>query len=202
MRAKLAYPLDQANEHIPTPSIASDQPHLLRHAPALHSSLKTECFHSFINSLLRHRPIRRPLAARNRQKPRVRDVNHVVPHKTLCAAGRGVPHERPQPAPCAQHVPAAYFDIRREVAADLLENPADLLFCRTGLSFDCRRRIGRPRDGVTLPWEEENDAPVGGGGIEETHCAWGVVVRERNMYSGGCLDYRLVFRVVEGKKSI
>ena len=53
-----------------------------------------------------------------------------------------------------------------------------------------------------MPWEEEDDAPVGGGGVEEAHGARGVVVGEGDVDAGGWLDDMLLVGVVELQEGI
>ena len=121
----------------------------------------------------------------------------MIPNQPLRARRIRVPYERPQPTPHTKHIPAAHLDIRGEVPPYLREDPADFFLFGARLARDGCGGVGGARDGVALPREEEDDAPVGGGGVEEAHFAWGVVVGERDVDSGGGLDDGRVGGVVE-----
>lgn len=117
-----------------------------------------------------------PLSTGNGQETTGRDVDHVVPDKTLGVFGIRVLDQWSNTAPGRQDVSSSDLDIGREVVLDLVEDPLDLLFLRDGVLRDGGCGIGGTGNNVALPWEEEDDSTVGSGGVEQTHVLGTVVV--------------------------
>lgn len=201
---KSTHPLNKTNEHVPRPPVTAHEPDLLRDAPIPRLALQTENLNSLIDRLHRHTPVRRPFATSDRQKSATRaNMDHVVPDQSFRARRAGVLHQRPNSAPCTEDVASSYAEIRREVAPDFVEDPADFFLGGLGVvPGDLGGRVGGASDGVALPWEKEDDTAVGGSGVEEAHVTRGIVVREGDVGSGRRLDDGLVFGVIHGKKSV
>jgi hypothetical protein len=202
IRGRMTYPLDESDEHIPAPAIAAHKPQGFRHTPVSDPPTQSEHINSHINSLLRHRSVSRPFASSDRQQPAGTDMQHMISDQSLRARSTWVPHQWPQATPGTQHITSADLNIRGQVPPHLLEDPADLLLGGTRFAFYGGRRVGGAGDGVALPGEEEDDAAVRGRRVEQTHFAGRVVVRERDVDSGGGLYDRLVCRVIEGQQDI
>ena len=72
------------------------------------------------------------------------------------------------------------FHVRAEVVADLFEDEVDVLLGGNGVGGDVGGRVGGPGDGHLLPWQEEDDSPITGGGVQKAHvvrAGWGSRVR-------------------------
>jgi hypothetical protein len=170
--ASQTHPLYQSDEHIPAPTLTPHQPQMLRNTHVLDSPFQLKRLDSHIDSFLAHCTIRSPLAPRNRQQPAFADVDHMIPHQAFCTRRTRISHKRSQAAPRTQDVSPSHLDIRTQISPHLLEDPADIFFLRSWLTGYCGRRVSRSSDGVSLPWEEEDDAAIGSSGVQETHCAW------------------------------
>lgn len=114
---KTTHLLNQLDKHQLAPSMGSKQLNLLR--LTLQIALKAKLLHGPIDRLLRHRSVRRPFPAGNRQEATFGDVDHVVPHKRLGVLGVGVLDERTETGPGGENVASTDLDLGSEVVLDL-----------------------------------------------------------------------------------
>ena len=65
--------------------------------------------------------------------------------------------------------PRPTLHIRAEVVAHLCQDEVDVLLRGDGMSRHAGGRVSRPGDGHLLPGQEEDDTPIAGGGVQQTH---------------------------------
>lgn len=128
----------------------------------------------------------------------------MIPDQSFRRRRVRVANERSEAGPGGEDVSATDFDVGGEIVTDFFEDPADFFFLGFGLLIFLYRRgcVSRSGDRVSLPWKEEDYSAIAGGGVNKSHCPWGVVVREGDVNTGGGLDDGLVLWVVECEEGI
>ena len=111
--------------------------------------------------------------------------------------GFGIANEGTDARPGGEDVASSHIDLGLEVAADFFEDPVDFILAGDGVTGDFGGSVGGSCDGVALPREEEDDAPVRGRGIDEAHVGGTVVTGEDDMNAGAGCDYLFDIGVVE-----
>ena len=207
--------LDQVDEEGAAEAVGADQADAVRLAGAVEDGLvfdvlgaadqgrvgdgldgQVKLLDGGVDALLGHLAVGGPLAAGASDESGGRNVDQVVAHEGLGVLGLGVADQRAETGPGGQDVAAADVDVGGQVVADLVENPLDRLLIGQGVLGHGRGLVGGTGDGVALPGEEEDDAAVGGGRVDQAHLAGAVVAGEDNVHTGGGSDNVLAVLVV------
>mmetsp|Transcript_33163 Transcript_33163/g.84712 ORF Transcript_33163/g.84712 Transcript_33163/m.84712 type:complete len:573 (+) Transcript_33163:96-1814(+) len=156
-----------------------------------------------VHRLLRHLPVRRPLAARHSDEAAGIGGDDVVAADACGVAGVGVARKRPDAGPCRQHVLAP--DIHGEQVLDLADDEVDLLLGGLGPHRDVGFGVRGADDGVVEPGQHEQHAAVLCARHDEAVVVGGVVVGEHEVHArrggdhlGGVLLVHLAHFVHEG----
>ena len=102
----------------------------------------------------------------------------MVADKTLGRTRVGVTDKRTDTGPSSKHIASANIDFWLKVTLNLLENPVNLFLASNGIPLDVTSGVCCTRNGVALPWQEEDDTTVRSVGIDETHVCRAVVARK------------------------
>ncbi|GKT57296.1 hypothetical protein ColTof3_04635 [Colletotrichum tofieldiae] len=207
--------LDDVDEERPAEAVGADEPDLVGLAGAVEDGAvvdqlgaadargvgdgpgpQPELGDGGVDALLGHLAVGRPLAARARQEARGGDVDEVAADEGLGVLGLGVLDERAEAGPGGEDVAPPDLDVRREVVADLVEDPLDRPLVGQRVRRDGRGLVRGAGDGVALPRQEEDDAPVGRGGVDEAHLGRAVVAGQDHVDARGRGDDGLAAGVV------
>lgn len=151
--------------------------------------------------MLGHGPVGGPLAASDGDEIGGADVDDVVAGQGLGVVLVGIGDQRADAAPCGEHIATAHLHIRIQIVLDLVEDKLDLVLGGRWIVGDFAGQVGGAGNRLPLPGQEEDDAAVGSGGIQQTHLIGAIVARQYDMNSGtGAADalHRGVVHLADG----
>lgn len=136
-----------------------------------------------VDCVLCHGTVRGPLAASDCDQIRRTHVHDVVTRQRLCVALVGVTDQRPNATPRGQNVSTTHLHILVQIVLDLGQDELDLILGRDGSVCDVARGIRGAGNRLALPWQEEDDATIRCGRIQQTHLVRAVVPGQDDVHT-------------------